>query len=172
MVRIAAATMSADPFGTFAKTLRARCTRQRCQEAPSITALIASRSPRSRVGDHQLHAGQTPGPQPAQERDPERAVFAVADFDAEHFAVTAASHAGGHYHRLGHDPPAAPGLDVGGVEEHVRELDMVEGPVPKRPEGLVELRADPAHFSTWRSPTPPPSAWTRSSTLRVDTPCT
>ena len=85
-----------------------------------------------RVGDHQLDAGEPAGAQPAEERDPERAVFGVTDLDAEDFTVAAASHAGGHYHRPRHDPPTTSGFDVGGVQEHIRELDLVKGPVPKR----------------------------------------
>ena len=139
--------MSAEPFGTFASTLRARWTLQRCQVAPSITELIASRSPRCASEITSLTPVSPRARSAAEERDPERAVFGVADFDAEDFPVTAAGHAGGHYHRLGHDPPAAAGLDVGGVEEHIRELDMIEGPVPERLERLVELRADAAHFA-------------------------
>jgi hypothetical protein len=37
-----AATISALPFGTRAKRLRMKCTRQRCQAAPSSTALMAA----------------------------------------------------------------------------------------------------------------------------------
>src|SRR6478735_9739201 len=81
--------------------------------------------PEMRVGDHQLGAGEAAGAQPAQERDPERAVFGVADFDAEDFTIAAASHAGGHYHRPAHDPATDPSFDIGGVQEHVRELDMI-----------------------------------------------
>jgi hypothetical protein len=99
------------------------------------------------VGDHQLGAGEATSAQPAQERDPERAVFGVADLDAEDFTVAAASYAGGHYHRPGHDPPAGSGLDIGGVQEHVWELDMVEGPVPERAQAFVELPADAADFA-------------------------
>jgi hypothetical protein len=42
MVRIAAATISADPLGTLASTLRRKCTRHRCQAAPISTAPIVS----------------------------------------------------------------------------------------------------------------------------------
>ncbi len=44
-VGMAAATISALPLGTRAKTLRMKCTRQRCQAAPSSTAAIAAFSP-------------------------------------------------------------------------------------------------------------------------------
>jgi hypothetical protein len=79
----------------------------------------------------------------AQERSPEHAVFGVSDLDAEHLTVAVAGHAGGHYHRPGHDPATDASFDVGGVQEHVRELDMIEGPVPERLERLIQLRADP-----------------------------
>ena len=45
MVRIAAATIVWEPLGTWASTLRRKCTRQRCQVAPSITAAMAALSP-------------------------------------------------------------------------------------------------------------------------------
>jgi len=46
MVRIAAATISAEPLGTWASTLmRRKCTRQRCQAAPIRMASTAARSP-------------------------------------------------------------------------------------------------------------------------------
>ncbi|ETZ39107.1 hypothetical protein L839_4537 [Mycobacterium avium MAV_120809_2495] len=44
-VRIAAATISAEPLGTWASTLRRKCTRHRCQAAPISTASMALRSP-------------------------------------------------------------------------------------------------------------------------------
>ena len=74
-----------------------------------------------------------------QERGPERAVFGVADVDAEDFPVAAAVTPVATITASGHDPAADSGLDVGGVEEHVRELDMIERPVPERLERLVEL---------------------------------
>jgi len=68
------------------------------------------------------------------------------DLDTKDFAVTVAGHAGSHYHRLGHDPASGAGLDVGGVEEHVGEFDVVQRPVPERREGHIELSADPGHL--------------------------
>jgi hypothetical protein len=46
MVRMAAATISAEPLGTWASTFLRKCTRQRWMAAPAITALTAWRSPR------------------------------------------------------------------------------------------------------------------------------
>ena len=45
-VRMAAATISADALGTLASTLRMKCTRQRCQEAPMNTEAMAAFRPR------------------------------------------------------------------------------------------------------------------------------
>jgi len=38
------------------------------------------------IGDHELDAGEAPGPQRAQEREPERSVFAVTNAAAQDFA--------------------------------------------------------------------------------------
>ncbi len=46
MVRIAAATMSVLPLVTLARTLRMKCTRQRCQAAPIMVASMAFINPR------------------------------------------------------------------------------------------------------------------------------
>jgi hypothetical protein len=45
IVRMAAATISADPRGTRASTLRRKWTRQRCQPAPAMTAAMAALRP-------------------------------------------------------------------------------------------------------------------------------
>jgi hypothetical protein len=45
IVRMAAATISAEPRGTRASTLRRKCTRQRCQPVPAMTAPMAAFSP-------------------------------------------------------------------------------------------------------------------------------
>jgi hypothetical protein len=70
MVRMVAATISAEPVGTCASTLRRKCTLHRCQAAPSSTEAIAAFESRVGVGDEQLHAGQAAGAQRAQERGP------------------------------------------------------------------------------------------------------
>ena len=63
IVRIAAATISAEPLGTWARTLRMKWTRQRCQAAPSITVPIACAQAFVGVGDDQ--AAPRPGRGPA-----------------------------------------------------------------------------------------------------------
>ena len=37
-------------------------------------------------------------------------------------------------------------MDVGGVEIHVRETGVPEGPIPERFDALVETGADPGHL--------------------------
>src|SRR5690606_14340868 len=98
------------------------------------------------IADHELHPGETPGPESLQERGPERPVLAVADGHAQDLTVTSASHASGDHHRPGHDPPIDAALQVGGIGEHVRELDVIERPVPERLEVPVELAADATHL--------------------------
>ena len=97
------------------------------------------------VGDDQGHTGQSPGLQGPEEGLPERAGLAVADVDAEDLPAAVSTHTGGDHHRPGDDPPPDPGLDVGGVDEHVGELAL-EGPVAERLELGVELSADPRHL--------------------------
>ena len=45
IVRLAAATISAEPRGTRARTFLRNWTRQRCQQAPAMTAAMAPLSP-------------------------------------------------------------------------------------------------------------------------------
>ena len=72
----------------------------------------------------------------------------VADVDAEHFAVAL-----GGDPRRDHDCSAddlaqsvIADVDVGGVEIHVRELDVAEGAVPERADAFVEAGTDPGDF--------------------------
>ena len=111
--------------------------------------------------------GQASGPEAFEERRPEGAVFAVADLHAQDLPVPGGGHAGGDDHRPRHHPAVHPALDVGRVREDVGELDVIQAAVPERVEVPVQLRADPRHLATWRSPSATPRAWTRSSTLRV-----
>ena len=95
------------------------------------------------VRDHQLHTGEPAGPEAFEERGPERPVFAVANVHAQDLPVAGGGHPGGDHHGPGHDPAVDAALEVGGIREHVRELDMVQGPGPERLEVDVELLADP-----------------------------
>lgn len=84
------------------------------------------------VADDELDAGEPSGPEALEEAGPEGAVLTVANGDAEDLPVPVGGDAGGDHHRSGHDSAVDPALAVGGVGEHVGELDVVEGPVPER----------------------------------------
>jgi hypothetical protein len=62
-------------------------------------------------------------------------------------------------------------VEVGGVEEHIRELGVVQRPGTERFDLLVQAGADPGHLGL-EMPDSIPSAATRSSTARVETPLT
>ena len=120
-MRIAAATISADAFGTFDEHVAHEvhpAALPGCADEHRADRLL---EPEVVVADHELHAGEAAGAQTLQERGPEGAVFAVADLDAQHFTVAGGGHAGGDDHGTGHDAAADSALDVGGVQEHVGE---------------------------------------------------
>lgn len=58
--------------------------------------------------------------QAPEELGPEQLVLGVAHFQVEHLSVAVLGHSGGHHHRSGDDAMIYPGLQVGGVQEHVR----------------------------------------------------
>jgi hypothetical protein len=99
------------------------------------------------IGDDELHAAQPAGAQASEEGGPEGAVLRVADVDAEHLAVAGGGDTGGDHHGAGHDPAPDPALEVGGVDEHVREPGVVQGPVPERLKVPVQVDADPTDFA-------------------------
>jgi hypothetical protein len=134
--------------------------------------------PGVRIGDDQLGAVQPTGLQRAQEPGPERAGLTVTDVEAEYLTPAVDADSGGDHHGLGGHPaaPAAPvttdpGLAEGGVEEHIRERDLGQRPVPERRHLDVEVGADPRDL-TLGDPVSAPIATTRLSTLRVEVPVT
>ena len=78
-----------------------------------------------------------------QKRRPKRAVLAVTDVEAEDFAAPVGGHPGGDHHRLRHHPVIDPGLAIGGVEEHIREPLVGQGPIPERGDLGVQVGSDP-----------------------------
>ena len=125
------------------------------------------------VGDHQAHTGQPAAAQRAQELGPERLLLRVADGDTEDLPVAAGGDPGGDHDRAGHDlmEVGVAGFDVGGVQVHVGELDVAECAVAERVDptsSLAQIR-DTCDFEI---PESIPSAATRSSTERVETPST
>jgi hypothetical protein len=105
LVRIAEAIISPEVLGTWARTSRRKCTRQRCQVAPMITLAMDCLSP-VWASDDQLHPAQPAGLERARERGPERAALAVADSESEHLAPPVGAHTSGDHHRLRDHPPA------------------------------------------------------------------
>jgi hypothetical protein len=123
------------------------------------------------VGDHQLDAMKPASLQAAQERGPEGTVFGVAHVQAEHLPAAISSHAGGDHHRAGDHPAVHPGLEVGGVHEQVRE----GGVASERDRNAATSASSSAQIretSDLEIPASTPRALTRSSTLRVEVPCT
>jgi hypothetical protein len=62
-VRIAAATISAEPLGIRARTLRTQWTRQRWTAAPGEDGLRGAAQAGVGVGDDQLHPREAAGPE-------------------------------------------------------------------------------------------------------------
>ena len=93
------------------------------------------------------HAGQAARPERPQEGRPEGALLAVADGQPQHLAVAPLGDPGGDDDGLGDDRRALAGLDVGRVEEDVREADMGEGAVAEGGDDAVELAADAADLA-------------------------
>ena len=122
-------------------------------------------------GDHELDATEPTRPQALEEGRPEGPDLGVADLDDEHLPVACDRDPGGHHDGPGDDPTFHPALHSGGVAEHVDELGVAQRPGPERFEVLVERGTDPADLGLG-DPQAAPTALTRSSTLRVETPCT
>jgi hypothetical protein len=95
------------------------------------------------IGDDEPHPAQAAVFQRSQERGPEHLVFRVADVDTEHLAVTVGGHARGHHDSSGDDAMVDAGLDVGGVQVHVGEGDVVEAAAAEHGDLVVDAGADP-----------------------------
>ena len=87
-VAMKAATTRRPLLSACARTLRMKCTRQRCQVAVTIFDTAAS-LPFVRVGDHQLSAAQAAPGELAQEIGPEGFGLRGADRYAEHYRMPA-----------------------------------------------------------------------------------
>ena len=123
-----------------------------------------------RIGGHQLHPTQTPGDQRAQERQPEGAVLARPDVDAEHLALPLAVDRGRHHDTDVDDPAVLAHLLGQRVQPQVGIRPAVQRPAEERahhPSSSWQIR------ETWLFEMPSqPRACTRSSTRRVETPST
>src|SRR5215207_5547482 len=126
------------------------------------------------VGNHQLGAVQAAFLQGAQEAAPKHLILGVAHIDAQDFPAAGGGDSGGDYDSQAGDLPAGAGaadVQVGGVEEQIRKRGVVQGPAAERRHGLVQP-SKIRDTSDFEMPESMPSAVTRSSTARVETPLT
>jgi len=122
------------------------------------------------IGDDQLYPAEPTRLQRAQERGPERAVLAVADGEPEDLAPAVGPDTGGDHDRLGHHAVVHPRLAIGRVQEDVGDCCSAS----ERPRNAPTSTSRSAQIlltSLLEIPVSAPSALTRSSTFRVDTPC-
>jgi hypothetical protein len=98
------------------------------------------------VGDDQGRAGQAPGDQTTQEREPAGAVFAGDDVEAQHLAMALGVHAHGDHHGNVDDAATLTDLLGHGVERHIGVGAAIEGPVPERRHLAVDLAGHPGHL--------------------------
>ena len=96
------------------------------------------------IGDHQLHPAEPTRPQRPQELAPEHFLFGVADVAAQDLPGAIRGDAGGHDD--GHRGDLRRGvadMEIGGVEIHVRELDVIQRTRAERTNDLIEPGTDP-----------------------------
>ena len=96
------------------------------------------------VRDHQAHTAESAGAQRAPEPTPEHLVFAVAmsqpRISRSPLAVIPVATHNGHRGDLG---GLVADVQIGRVEIHLGELDVVQLAGPERPHDLIEACADP-----------------------------
>lgn len=97
------------------------------------------------VGDHEFHSAQTALDEIAEELAPEHLVLRVADIDTEHLAVAVGSQAGGDHDRFGDHLAVLTHVQVGSVEPHVHEPDVIQPAGAQHGDVGVDLSADPRH---------------------------
>lgn len=118
------------------------------------------------IGDHQLHAFQATPHEAAQELNPEDLRLRLPKPEAEDLAPPILIDAGGDYRGDRHDAAALADLQVGGLQRY--------GQSPSSGRSRKDCTRSSISWhnaETWDLEMPVmPSAWTRSSTLRVETP--
>ena len=123
------------------------------------------------VADPHLHAGQAAAFQAGEEPAPERLVLAVAHVGAQDFPGAVGGDPSGDDDGHGHDlPGGVADVEVGGVEIDVGELNVTQ-----RVRNAPTISSSPAQIrdtSDFEMPASTPIASTRSSTARVEMPCT
>ena len=136
-----------------------KCTRHRCQEDlrdGSLETLVG-------VGDDQLDALEAAAYQTAQKLNPEGGGFRLTQAEPEDLAAAVLVDAGGDYGGDRHDAAILADLDVGRVQPEVGPLAVQ---LEERQHARVDVLAQRRNLRLGDMP----SACTRSSTLRVETP--
>lgn len=132
-------------------TLRAKCTRQRCQPAPGRIALTAALMPAcasdvtkaTPSGSASVATFRPALAQRAEELGPEVGGLRCPERYAEDLPAAVAGHAGRDDERLRDDPPADTDIKIGRVEEQVREPGVIDPTMQELVHLLVDLAADP-----------------------------
>ena len=99
----------------------------------------------SAAGD-QLDAGQAAGGQPAQERQPPRAVLGAGDLQAQDLPVAAGIDAGGDQGMHVHRAPALADLLGEGVQPHEHIRPGIQRPGPEAGHHLIQLGGHHRHL--------------------------
>ncbi len=133
IVWMAAMTMWVLLRFTRASTLRMKWTRQRCQASSDHHRLDGLLEPRWWSEMTRRTPVSPRARSERQELGPKSPVLGVADGTAEHLAVAVHRDPGRHHHGSGDHLVVDPALQVGGVQEHVGELDVAERARPERP---------------------------------------
>jgi hypothetical protein len=95
------------------------------------------------IGDDQLDSDEPSGLEAAQEGGPKGAVLAVTNVQAQDLAAAVGGHPGGDHHRPGDDPPIDPGLEVGGIQEHIGKGGVGQRAGPEGGHLTIQLGAAP-----------------------------
>jgi hypothetical protein len=120
--------------------------------------------------DHQLHAAQALIGEAAEELRPEDLRLRGAGGHAQHLALAVLVHRDGHYDGAADDAAVLADLEISRVEPEVGP-SALDAALEEGLDPLVDVRAEPAHLAL-RDPGAAHGARRRSSTARVDTPCT
>lgn len=120
-----------------------------------------------RVRDHQFDAAKAAPRELAEELGPDQLGLGSAYFHFQNFATTVRVHPHGDDDGDGHDPPAAPDLQVGGVNPQIGQSPSIG----RSRKAFTFPSISSQSRDTWLLEIPDmPIALTRSSTDRVETP--
>lgn len=95
-----------------------------------------------RVADHQLHPGQAPAFEVAEELCPEWFGLGVSYLEAEYLPSAVCGNPDRDHDRLRHDATSDAGFAIGRVDEHVRVARVVQAALPELGDVFVEIGAD------------------------------